>query len=295
MLINYEHYRIFYFVAKYQNITRAASVLMSSQPNVTRTIKHMEQSLGCSLFTRTAGGVKLTAEGKMLYEHVSVAYEHIENGEKELLERLALHDGRVTIGTSETALHVFLLDRLREFHALYPRVKLKIANSTTPQSVKELKNGTVDFSVVPKPEEIPTQIKSITLCHFNEVLIGGSQYKYLADRTLSLRETKDFPFICLDRNTASYEYFTGVFAAEGMELMPDIEVGTSDMVLSVVKDNLGIGFVPEVFAEQGIREGSVFRLRLDRDIPKREICLMRDKGRSLSVAADRLQKFLING
>ena len=42
MYISYDHYRIFYYVAKYQNISQAAKLLLNNQPNVTRTIKNLE-------------------------------------------------------------------------------------------------------------------------------------------------------------------------------------------------------------------------------------------------------------
>lgn len=292
MLINYEYYRIFYYVAKYQNITQAAAALMSSQPNVTRTIKQMEKNLGCALFVRTARGVRLTREGEMLYEHVAVAYDHLEAGEKELSGRLTLQEGAVAIGTGETALHVFLLKKLTEFHSLYPKVRLKITNSSTPESVKALSTGVVDFSVVTRPNDISPQIKMIRLCSFREILIGGSQYKYLAETTVGLRQLAELPFICLDKTTAAYKFYRDLFIAEGLELEPDIEVATSDLILPVVENNLGIGFIPEPLAVQALGEGRVFKINTDIEIPSRDICMIKDKGRSLSAAADRLAAFL---
>ena len=54
MDINFEYYKIFYFVAKYQNITKAAAALGSNQPNVTRIMKLLESQLNCKLFIRGA-------------------------------------------------------------------------------------------------------------------------------------------------------------------------------------------------------------------------------------------------
>lgn len=56
MNISYDSYRVFYYVAKYHSFTQAAVVLMSNQPNVTRTIKNLEQALGCKLFIRSSRG-----------------------------------------------------------------------------------------------------------------------------------------------------------------------------------------------------------------------------------------------
>ena len=36
---NFEYYKVFYYVAKYENLTKASSVLKTSQPAVTRTWK----------------------------------------------------------------------------------------------------------------------------------------------------------------------------------------------------------------------------------------------------------------
>ncbi|MFG6336455.1 MAG: LysR family transcriptional regulator, partial [Lachnospiraceae bacterium] len=77
MDINFEYYKIFYFVAKYQNITKAAAALGSNQPNVTRIMKLLESQLNCKLFIRGARGISLTEEGERLYSHVAVGFRNI--------------------------------------------------------------------------------------------------------------------------------------------------------------------------------------------------------------------------
>lgn len=83
MNISFEYYRIFYYVAKYENITKAAMVLKSSQPNVTRIIHILEDQLDCHLFLREPRGLKLTEEGKRLYAHVAIACQHLLDAEAE--------------------------------------------------------------------------------------------------------------------------------------------------------------------------------------------------------------------
>lgn len=99
MYISYDYYRVFYYVAKYGNITQAAKLMLNSQPNLTRTIKNLEAELGCALFSRSNQGMKLTPEGKRLYEHIKIAYEHIEMGEAEITDsRLAALGQRICCG-----------------------------------------------------------------------------------------------------------------------------------------------------------------------------------------------------
>lgn len=60
MNVNYEYYRLFYYVCKYHSITRAANVLRMSQPNVTRALNRLEEQLGCKLLVRSTRGVTMT-------------------------------------------------------------------------------------------------------------------------------------------------------------------------------------------------------------------------------------------
>lgn len=84
MDVNFEYYKIFYYVAKYNNFTRAARVLGNSQPNVTRAMNCLEQQLHCTLLVRTNRGVFLTTEGEKLYTHVAAAMEQLFTAEEKI-------------------------------------------------------------------------------------------------------------------------------------------------------------------------------------------------------------------
>ena len=45
MYVDWDYYKIFYYVAKYQNFTKAARVLGSNQPNITHTMNKLEDQL----------------------------------------------------------------------------------------------------------------------------------------------------------------------------------------------------------------------------------------------------------
>ena len=70
-MIKLDHYYIFNEVAKTQNFTKAAKLLFISQPAVSQSMSQLESDLGTRLFTRTSKGVRLTSEGKLLYEYTN--------------------------------------------------------------------------------------------------------------------------------------------------------------------------------------------------------------------------------
>ena len=97
MDINFEYYKIFYYVAKYENITKAAAALGSNQPNVTRIMKLLESQLGCRLFVRGARGISLTEEGELLYSHVEIAYKQLLGAQEEIRRQGSFCGGTVEI------------------------------------------------------------------------------------------------------------------------------------------------------------------------------------------------------
>ena len=151
MNISYDYYRVFYYVAKYKNFTQASRVLLSNQPNLTRTIKLLENSLGCNLFVRSNRGVTLTPEGERLYAHMKIAFDHIESAEEEISLNKSLQSGIISIGASEIALRCLLLPVLKKYKTLYPGVRIHITNHSTPEAISALENGAVDLAVVTTP------------------------------------------------------------------------------------------------------------------------------------------------
>jgi len=84
MDINFEYYKVFYYAVKCGSLTKAAKAMHSSQPGISRTIRLLEQSLGCILLLRSNRGVSLTPEGELLYAHVCAAVKQLQAAEKKL-------------------------------------------------------------------------------------------------------------------------------------------------------------------------------------------------------------------
>lgn len=289
MNVNLEYYRIFYYVAKYQNFTRAARAMGNSQPNITRAMNLLEQEIHCTLFIRTNRGVRLTPEGEKLYIRVSAAMEQLQTAEEELHESSGLEHGTISIGASETALNIYLLEKLRTFHMEYPGIRLKIYNHSTPQAAQAVKNGEIDFAVVTTPTDVETPLKKVDLYSFQEILVGGKTFMALGSQELSLAEVQNYPFICLGRETQTWKFYQQIFERHGLELMPDTEVATTDQILPLVKNELGMAFLPEAMAREAIEKGEIIELSLRESVPQRSVCMVYDRQHPLSAAAKELK------
>ena len=295
MDINFEYYKIFYFVAKYGNITKAATALGSNQPNITRVMKLLEAQLNCRLFIREARGISLTEEGKLLYSHVEIAYRHLLNAQEEICRLDSNRCGTVEIGATETALYLFLLKALHDFTLKYPAIRIKIHNHSTPETIKHLVSGKLDFAVITTPFELPKTFSVLNAMEFEEILVGGMQYSCLSETILELKDIKKYPWIGLGRGSVTYNLYKDFFIAHKIDLEPNMEVATAGLMLPMIENNFGIGFVPELLALPLLKEKKLIQIHLNCDIPKRSIQIVSDKERGKGLAADTFYKFLKNG
>ncbi len=290
MYISYDYYRIFYYVAKYKNVSQAAKLLLNNQPNMTRTIKKLEAELGCPLFLRSKKGMQLTPEGERLYEHIRIAIEHIDAGESELTESRNLQSGTVYIAASEVALRCLLLPILKKYRILYPGIHIRISNHSTPQAIGALKDGSADVAVVTTPTVHTASLLETPVKPITEVAVCSPYFKDLAGKRVSLSELTDFPLISLGKDTKSFEFYSALFSAHGLPYKPDIEAFTADQILPMVQADLGIGFVPEEFLKD---IGGICTINLKEQIPKRNIVIIKRKEQPLSVAAKELEHMIL--
>ena len=287
MNISYDYYKIFYNVAKYKSFTRAAEVTMCNQPNLTRAVKTLEQELGCTLFERTNRGVELTEDGKNLYEYVSVAFEQIQAGEEAIAAKHSIDHGMVSIGATEIALRCYLLPILSHFHQLYPNIRIKILNVSTPQALKITENRLVDIAVVTTPAEYSKNFHTSVLSTFHEVPVCSSNFRIKDE--ISLKELSLYPIISLGAGTSTYDFYLNEFSKHGCEFSSEIEAATADQILPLVKHGLGVGFVPEAFLDN---KSSIRTISLKEPLPERNILMLRKKGHTLHLPARKLVELL---
>ncbi len=291
---NFEYYKIFYYVAKYENLTKAATALKTSQPAVTRTIHKLEGELGCRLFTRSKTGMKLTLEGRTFYGYVAAGCAQFFKGENDLSNLISLENGTIYISATETALHCYLFQAMEEFNSLYPNVRFKILNNSTTESVNAVKEGKVDLAFVSANLQVAKPLRMKILRKYRDILIAGKRFEELkaGKEELSLKELVSYPWISLPAETITRRFLNEYFEKNGLTFMPDMELATTDMILPAVRHNLGMGFIPAEFADAELESGQVFEIKVKEKLPERNIVLIYDMEYPQSIAAKEFQKFL---
>ena len=272
MLQSLSSYRIFYTVAKTQNISKAAKELYISQPAISKSIQKLEDSVGVRLFDRSSRGVTLTSEGELLYSHVKSAFETLSLGEEKLRRSIALGVGHLSIGVSSTLCKYILLPYLKDFIKKYPHINISIACHSTNQTLALLEDGKLDVGLIGKPEN-SKNIDFYCLREIEDIFVATDDYLHI----LKLRGVEpdqilqNSTLMLLDKENMTRQYIDDYFQSNHIAIQDTIEVSNMDLLIEMSKISLGVGCVIRDFVKDELQTGILKEIPLGIPIHKREI------------------------
>ena len=281
--INYELYKVFYHVASTLNFSEASKQLYISQSAVSQSIKTLERKLDQTLFIRSTKKVQLTPEGEILMRHVEPAMNLIQKGETQLLDA-ASTGGQIRIGASDTICRYFLIPYLERFHKAFPGAHIKVINQTSMKCAELLRNGLVDLTVVNFPNNhLGTTTSVMRIKKFRDVFIAGNTFQKLRGETLTFSQLLKYPILMLDKNSTTNEFLHQVFQQHQLDLVPEIELTSNDLLIDLARIGLGIAFVPDYCISPDSED--VFILRTKEELPERELAVAYNEHLPLSRAS----------
>ena len=291
MDINYELYKVFYHVATSLSFSEASKKLFISQSAVSQSIKTLEKKLGQTLFIRSTKKVQLTSAGALLLKHVEPAMNLIARGESQLLDSGTLGLGQLHIGASDTICRYLLVPYLKKFHELFPNVPIKVTNATSIKCVELLDQRKVDLIVTnfPNSHLNHTYVQKI-ICNFSDVFIANPKYFDLVDTVISFEELNQNPILMLDKNCTTSEFLHNLFLQHQLELVPEVELSSNDLLIDLARIGLGIAFVPDYCVTGDNKD--LFILKTKEKMPSRQIVASVNTTLPVSASTEEFLKLL---
>lgn len=292
MDVNFDLYRIFYITAKAKSISNAAKELYISQPAVSQSIKQLEDKLGGRLFFRTPKGIVLTAEGEAVFKYIEQAYNFIITAQTKFSEMQNLINGEIKIGASDTLCKFYLLPYLQTFNKNYPDIRIQVTNRTTGETIKLLESGKVDFSIINLPIKTANHLKIIKGMTMQDCFVVGEKYKELASSPIHIKQLIDYPVLLLEKGSNIRQFIDDYALGNEVSLVPEIELGSIDLLVEFARINLGIACAVKNFIPTELDTSKLYELQLIEKIPERNIGIVFLKDVPLSAAARRFIELL---
>ena len=269
---NLSSYRIFYTVANTGNISKAAKELYISQPAISKSIQKLEESVGCKLFSRSSRGVVLTDEGKLLYEHVSEAFETLTMGEEKLKRSIELGVGHLKIGVSSTLCKYLLLPYLKEFIRQNPHISISISCHSTNATLKLLEDNKIDIGLIGKPENLKN-IHFDFLEEIEDIFVAAKDYlRNLKARGIQKDHIlQSSTLMLLDKNNMTRQYIDDYLQENQIIIKDSIDISDMDLLIDFARIGVGVACVIKNFVREDLENGTLMEIPLGFPIHKREV------------------------
>ena len=285
MNINFELYKLFYYVCKYKNITKASQYLMISQPGISKAIKNLEEQLNCTLFIRNKNGVVLTEEAEILYDELKNAIEIIDNAENKLREAINLECGTLNIGVSKTITEKYLMPYLKKFNEEYPNININIHTDYPDKLVKKARNGLIHFIILNLPFEVPKDFEIENLIEVHDIFVATDKYKELKNKVIKLEELNKYPLILQAIHSNTRYNLDNVCDKYNIKLNPKMELASSSLVTEFIKSDFGVGLVTKEYLSDELEKKELFEIKTIPEITNRHIGYIYLKIKCLSPAS----------
>lgn len=266
-------YKTFYEVAKSENVSKASRILLISQPAVSKSIKKLEEALGVKLFDRTTVGLNLTKEGKILYDHLTTAFNHINDAELKLKTFSNINFGHLRIGVSETLCKHILMPYLNIYTREYPNIRLSVTTMHTQKMLERLSEKKIDFAILHQKDYNFKEIEYVPLLDVHDCFVASKDYLSYFSKVFPNKPDYfvNGNILLLDKKNATREYIDKIFEENGVVPSQILEVNNTEILIDLAKNSVGIAAVIKEFVQKELEEKELIEIPTKIKFPKRNV------------------------
>jgi DNA-binding transcriptional LysR family regulator len=233
--------RAFVTVAREGNLTRAASHLNLTQPAVSLQIKHLQEGLGVTLFTRTSHGLTLTRDGQALLPHAERALTAA--GDVQRAAAALRHEvrGKLRIGTILDPAFLRLGGFLRQLVETWPQIETALRHGMSGWVLEQVRSRELDVGYyIGQPGPDADTFHAITLTRFQYRVLAPAGWKDRVKDARDWRALAALPWIWTPPASAHNRLLTHLFEAVSAKPVKVAEVDQEPSMLDLVKSGVGL-------------------------------------------------------
>jgi DNA-binding transcriptional LysR family regulator len=256
-----------YFSAagKLQHITRAAALLGTSQPTLSRALTRLEAELGVQLFQRRGRSVCLTPDGETLLGYVDRALQFIDDGRRQLQDRGAAAQSTISLGFLRSLGAKFVPGIVRRFKEYHPNVNFSFTTSTTSNLLERL--GDRELDVVFLLSSVKKEGFDCRRVAFQDlVLIVPSAHRLAHSKRVSLRHLAHEPFISYKPGREGRDLTIELCERAGFTPSIVLEADDPTVIRGFVAEGFGVAIALPENAGEGVRALQITEPKCRREI-----------------------------
>ncbi len=253
------------------NISRAAELLHTSQPGISKQIGLLEEELNTGVFVRRKGRiVDVSTRGAQVLEIARRILKDANSLRNMGDEFVQMQDGHLTLAALHVHARYLLLDVITQFKKAHAGVRVDLLQGT-PGKVSDLvMSGEADIGVTIEPLTQLTGLLQITCRPVARSVIVPVRHPLLRIKKPTLEDIAMYPVIAVEPSSAVDWAIRRAFQLRGIELDVAMYAGDATVIKAYVEQGLGIGMLPtavfEPARDKGLRAIDASHLFGDSDL-----------------------------
>jgi DNA-binding transcriptional LysR family regulator len=235
--------RVFRATIRSGSVTRAAILLNSSQPTISRDLARLEQVTGLRLFDRTGGRLHPTAAALTLAEEVERSFIGLEQISATARALRQFGEGRLAVACLPALAASLLPAVFARFLAEHPGVSLSLTALEPPAIDAGLTGQHFDLGIIEQQQPPPPETAAVPLLAADEVVLLPEGHVLLAKPMLTPQDFSGQPFISYSLPDPYRLLVDRFFAEQGVERRLGIEANSAAAVSALVRQGLGLAIV----------------------------------------------------
>lgn len=245
-ILNLKKLEIFYNVAKYGSLTKAAERLSITQPAVSIQIRDLEKYYNVKLFKRSGKNLYFTKTGQLLYSYAEKIFQLREVAENELL-RLSGHQRKtLRIGTTQTCAKYILAPAISNFQSTDIEIKISVNVDTPDRIIESINHAENEIAIVPYDEEYGHKLESIPFQHEEIFLVVSDKHKWFGRRKdVVIKEIEEERIVFPARGSSISKAVLEVFQKHHIEPKEDLyyEGGGLEFIKEIISKVEAVSFL----------------------------------------------------
>ena len=287
--------RHFTAAAETGQVSRAAELCFVSQPTLTTSLKNLEATLGSSLFTRHAGGLRLTPRGEGFLRYASDALATLEAGIDDGLRLPVQIAGSVRVAITDTVSGYLLPWLIGAMRRELPAVHLELKERSRHDIEAGLRKRHHDLAIVLVSNlSRAADIGRETLARSRRQLWTAPHHPLAAQPRVTLADVAACDFVLLDMDE-HVETVRDYWSRHRLQPKVVFSSKSIEAVRSLVAQNVGVTILSDLVYRPWSHDGGRIRRRPLADaVPSMDLGLAYRRDEALSPASQALRKLLRN-
>lgn len=282
------HLRNLVAVADATSIRGAARALGLAQPAITRGLRDLEQELGVPLLERHGKGVSLTVYGQSFVVRARSILQDVERGRQEIGQLKGGASGKVSAGLSSAVFLSLVPEVYKAFRTSFPDARLALTEGLFPALEPQLKDGSLDFYVGPRPPGEFDKSYTLQLLFRNRRAVVCRRGHPLAGAR-SLRELIDAQWIMTSLRQPVEVEFEEQFAAHGLQAPKAVtQTLTTLPLVALLHSTDALAFLPQQWITSDLFKRVLQEIAVQEPLDGPDIVLVRRNTLPLTPMAEKL-------